>query len=182
MKKVLLLLILAITIGGLISAEEAHTNAIYFGTTDLFGFMVCYERVLNPHLSMTIDAGYAIFLNPAYYVSAHLRWLPFSRSDGTPVGFFIDTGAGFGKFRHEFSWLASVDDEYEDDFNVLGLILSPGIGFKFGAGKPRGFVFAPSLNIDIYIGTKTDLLESEPEKEFGMGINPNLKLLLGYAF
>ena len=191
MKKALLLLVLVIALGGIVSAQEAHKNVIYAGTTDIFGIFVGYERMFRPNFSFLIDAGGALFPNFARYVSAHLRWFPFSSYEG--VGFFLDTGIGFGEFRRIHNWLALIYGG-EEVHRITGLILSPGLGVKFGAGKRRGLVFAPSLNFDIYLGRKEQFLGENRsdalddydylwgESKSGVGVNPNLKLLFGFAF
>ena len=192
MKKAVLLLVIVIALGGILSAQEAHKNAFYGGSCGIFGLALCYERVLSPNFSLLIDTGIPLLPNPAIYASAHLRWFPFSSNEN--VGFFLDAGVGFGNFWQIFDWLILLKDQREE-FLITGLILSPGIGLKFGTGKRRGFVFSPSLNFDIYLGGRENYLgepgSSESHKEddylwdkpkFGVGVNPNLKLLFGFAF
>ena len=191
MKKFLLFLIFAAAFGGLLSAQETHENVLYAGIADIFGLALCYERVFSPNYTLLIDAGIPYFPNPAFYIKSHLRWFPFSDYEGKTVGFFLDAGIGFGVFRHVFSWLNMLYDDGEE-YRITGLILSPGFGFKFGSGKRRGLVFSPSLNFDIYLGGKEKYLgnleeyndgdDQWEEPRFGVGFNPNLKLLFGYAF
>ena len=191
MKKMLLLLTLIVALGGLLSAQETHENVLYAGTTDVFGLAIAYEKVLFQNFNLLIDAGIPFFPNPAIYIKSHLRWFPFSDYEGKTVGFFLDAGAGFGAFRHIYSWLNMLYDNGEE-YRITGLILSPGFGFKFGSGKRRGLVFSPSLNFDIYLGGKEKYLgdsedyndgDNQWEKsKFGVGFSPNLKLLFGFAF
>ena len=177
MKKVLLLLVLVIALGGIVSAKEAHKNVIYVGSTGLFGFASGYERMLSKNFSLLIDTGLAFLINPAVYISTHLRWFPFLDSQGKPIGFFLDAGTGLGRYFH---WADSNDKNYD----IMGIIFSSGLGFKFGSRKSKGLVFAPSLNYDIYLGEKSwDYnANNERESKFGAGFNTNLKLLFGFGF
>jgi len=73
--------------------------------------------------------------------------------------------------------------EKDDAYKIYGGLISPGIGVKFGFGKPRGFVFSTALDYDIILGEKTCLYEDyNDEPEFGVGLNLNVKLLFGFAF
>jgi hypothetical protein len=178
MKKALLLLVLSAVLAGTVTAqEEAHKNAIYFGSTDLFGIALGYERMLRPNLSLLIDAGAGIILIPSFYTSARLRWYPFSDSDGNTYGFFVSGGLGYGQFEKDFSiflW------EKNAAYQIYGVLISPGIGIKIGAGKPNGFVFSPGIDFDVVLGEKMPLYKDETE--FGVGLNPNIKVLFGFCF
>ena len=188
MKKILLTLILALCASFFLQAQGTHKNAIYAGTVDVFGLAVCYEKVLTENYTLLIDTGIPFFPNPAIYIKSHLRWFPFKDYEGKTVGFFLDAGAGFGELRRIYSWLNLLYDGDVEEYRVLGLIISPGLGFKFGANKRRGFVFSPSLNLDIYVGSKAKYLGNTDEgdqwekSKFGAGVNPNIKLLFGFAF
>jgi hypothetical protein len=181
MKKKLLLIIILIILGGTViaqeEAEEAHKNAIYFGTTDILGIAVGYERMLRPNFSLVIESGAGIILTESFYATLRGRWFPVSESN---FGLFISGGLGYGQLiKKSFYFMWEKDDAYE----IYGGLISPGIGIKFGFGKPRGFVFSTALDYDIILGEKTYLHDGyNDEPEFGVGLNFNIKLLFGFAF
>jgi len=82
MKKTLLFAVLLIILSGTVIAqeevEEAHKNAIYFGTTDILGIALGYERVLRPNLSLVIESGAGIILTESFYATFRGRWFPVS--------------------------------------------------------------------------------------------------------
>ena len=178
MKKLLLFLILFVILGGaVIAQEDAHKNAIYFGTTDIFGFALCYERMLSQNVSLLMDTGAALTLVPSFYAASRLRWYPFSYSDGNTYGFFVSWGLGYGQFEKDFSiFIWERDEVYE----IYGLLITSGIGVKLGFGKPKGFVFNIGMDFDVVFGEKMSLYNDK--KEFGVGFNPNIKLLFGFGF
>jgi len=181
MKKTLLLLVLSVVLGGaVIAQEEAHKNAIYLGTADIFGLAIGYERMLRPNFSLVIDSGAAAYITQATYITIRSRWFPFSDSN---VGLFISCGLGYGELTKEafyFRW------EREDDYEIYGGLISPGVGIKLGFGKPRGFVLTAALDYDIVLGEKAYLYydddRSKGDGVFGVGFNLNAKLLCGFAF
>ena len=178
MKKTLLLLILFATLGGIATTQEKiHKNVIYFGTIDMFGIALCYERMLRQNLSLLVDTGAALTVAPSSYAVSRLRWYPFSDSDGNTYGFFVSGGLGYDQFEKSssiFIW------EKDAAYKIYGLLLSPGIGTKMGFGKPKGTVFSIGMDIDIVFGKKMSLYNDKTE--FGAGFNPNIKLLLGFGF
>jgi len=181
MKKTLLLLILFVILGGTViaqeEAEKAHKNAIYFGTTDILGIALSYERMVRPNLSLVIELGAGTILTESFYASLRGRWFPVSDSN---FGLFISCGLGYGQLiKESFYFMWEKDDAYE----IYGGLVSPGIGIKFGYDKPKGFVFSTALDYDIIFGQKTYLYDGyNDEPEFGVGLNFNVKLLFGYAF
>lgn len=182
MKKALLVMILVISFGSLLSAQQAHKNVVYFGNTGLFGFALCYERMFLPNFSLVLDAGYAFYM-PEYYASVRLRWFPGSDSDGVSTAFFMSAGIGYGGYLNQWGLQELIDEEDENEYKIYGAIFSPGVGFKIGFGKRRGFIFTPALDLDIFFGEKSKREDDGwSESRFGVGLSPNLKLLFGYAF
>jgi hypothetical protein len=181
MKKTLLLLVLLILLDGIVIAQEkkgeAHKNAIYFGTTDLFGIAASYERMLGPNSSLVIESGAGVILAESFYAALRGRWFPVS---DTNFAIFISGGLGYGQLiKKSFYFMWEKDDPYE----IYGGLISPGIGIKFGYGKPRGFVLTTALDYNIILGEKTSLHEDyNDDPKFGVGLNLNVKLLFGFAF
>jgi len=177
MKKTLLFFILFGIIGGTaIAQEKVHKNVVYFGSTDMFGIALCYERMLRQDLSLLVDTGAALASAPSSYAVSKLRWYPFSDSDGN-TGFFVSGGLGYNQFEKGspiFIW------ERDAAYKIYGLLVSPGIGIKMGFGKPKGAVFSIGMDLDVVFGKKISLNNSKTE--FGAGFNPNIKLLLGLGF
>ena len=176
MKKCLMLLAFAALLGWNVSAKEAHRHVISFGPAGIIGGAVCYEYMLLPNLSLLIDTGLSFsFFGVAYDAALHTRWYPFSNSEGKPLGVFASGGIGYGGI---IGWGSESE----------GLLLSTGIGYKIGAGRPRGFVFTPLLNINVILGNKTTTHDydsdtpSWQETKFGVGVFPDFKLLFGWAF
>jgi len=178
MKKTLLLFVLLVVLGGVVIAqEEAHKNAIYFGTTDILGIAVCYERIFRPNFSLVVETGAGIFITQSFYATVKARWFPIT---GSNFGFFVSAGLGYGQLRKEtFYFMWEGDVKYE----IYGEIISPGIGIKLGHGKSNGFTLTTALDYDIILGEKTrfrDGIKADPK--FGVGLNLNAKLLFGLAF
>ena len=179
------LLIIVIFLTGNVSAQNAHKNAINFGSTGIIGIAAGYERMLLPNFSLTVDAGYGLFLSPAFYASVGARWYPISGSDGKTMGLFLSGSVGYGEIEEReplFAW-----EKNRDMYDIWGLMFSPSVGFKIGAGKPKGFLVTPILGVDIFLGEKTTHHGTNEEKytedpEFGLGFNPSFKLLFGIAF
>jgi hypothetical protein len=179
MKKTLLLFILLVVLGGTVIAqeEEAHKNAIYFGTTDILGIAFSYERMLWPNFSLVVESGAGIFVTQSFYATVKARWYPIT---GTNFGLFVSGGLGYGQLRKEifyFMW------EGNSKYEIYGEVISPGIGIKYGYGKPRGFAFTTAMDYDIVLGEKTrfrDGVKGEPK--FGVGLNLNVKMVFGFAF
>jgi hypothetical protein len=183
MKKALLLLVLTIILGVNIYAQESHKNAIYTGSVGIIGFSMCYERMILPNFSLGFDFGTGLYIfgpEDAMYISLQPRWYPLA---DTQDGFFVSFGLGYCETTNWSNnlWAKDWDDMY-------GLLLSPGMGFKIGFGKPRGFVLIPALRIDVIIGEKitynyyTENNDSEKETKFGVAFTPVPQILFGYAF
>jgi hypothetical protein len=178
MKKALLLLVLLAVLGGTVVAqEEAHKNAIYFGTTDILGIAVSYERVLRPNFSLVVESGAGILITQSFYATVKARWFLIT---GSNFGLFVSGGLGYGQMRKEtFYFMWEGDAKYE----IYGEIISPGIGIKFGYGKPRGFAFTTAMDYDVILGEKTRFRDgNKTDPKFGVGLNLNVKLLFGFAF
>jgi len=168
-------LIIFVILGGtVIAQEEAHKNAVYIGTTSILGFATGYERMLRPNFSLVIESGVAAFITQSFYTALRCRWFPFSDSN---VGLFVSGGLGYGQLIKEYSFLMW---EREEDYEIYGGAISPGVGIKVGFGKPRGFVLTTAMDYDIILGEKKYLYNDETK--FGVGFNFNVKLLFGFAF
>lgn len=172
MKKITLLFVLAVSLGWNISAQQSHKHAISLGPCVLIGIAANYEYMLFPNFSMVMDAGihYSPAFEPSYNASVHARWFPISNSKGKVFGFFVSGGLGFGGV-----WTPDA---------VEGLVLTASAGYKFGAGRRKGFIFTPSLDFNVILGEKRHYDENANKNvsEFGVGWSPNFKLLFGIAF
>jgi len=179
MKKTLLLFVLLLVMGGAVIAqeEEAHKNAIYFGTTDLLGIAVSYERIFHPNFSLVVESGAGILITQSFYATIKARWFPIT---GSNFALFVSGGLGYGQMRKEtFYFMWEGDTKYE----IYGEIISPGVGIKFGYGKPTGFAFTTAMDYDIILGEKTYFRDGKKtDPKFGLGLNLNVKLLFGFAF
>jgi len=131
---------------------------------------------------MTFEAAF-YFLNLLEFYSEHptifacnaslnARWFPFFYSNGRTVGFFLNAGLGTG-----YVWKGG-----SDEYGIQGAILSPGIGYKVGVNRRRGFVFTPILDFDFVLGEKEFYGCDSRETEFGVAFAPNVKLLFGIGF
>ena len=181
MKKALLFLVFLIVLGGAVFAqeekEEAHKNAVYLGNVGFLGIALGYERMLRPNFSLVVETGAEGYFTQAYYMNIRGRWFPVSDSN---IGLFISCGLGYGQLIKETAFLMW---EREDDYEIYGASISPGVGIKVGFGKPRGFVLTGAIDYDIILGGKRYLYGSHSdEPEFGVGFNLNAKVLFGFAF
>ena len=169
MKKTLAFFVLAALLGSNISAQEAHKNTIYFGSAGFIGIAAGYERMLLPNFSLTADAGLGLSIAGSAYATVGARWYPASK------GFFLSTRFGYGA-------IIILEDTNDNESEQDGVLLSPGIGFKIGKNKPKGFIFCPGLDLDIVIGKRTTHYLYDEKTEFDVGFNPVLKVLFGIAF
>ena len=184
MKRETFVLVLAVFLGWNAHAQEAHKNAINFGLSGLFGISVGYERLFTPNFSMALDTGLGWILSPTFFATIGFRLYPFDSGE-KPVGFFVAGSVGYGEIQEKeplFLW-----EEERDSYDIWGLMFSPSIGIKIGAGKPKGFIFTPIIGADIFLGKKTlyngsYLNNYKGGSEIGWGFNPHIKLLFGVAF
>ena len=195
MKKMLFLFVFSVVLGGAViaqeekedyqekaanTAEEAHKNALYLGSTDILGFALGYERMFRQNFSLVfeIGVGAGIISAESFYTVLRARWFPVSDSN---IGFFVSGALGYGQLKKRNSYFMW---EKDDNYDVYGGLISPGIGMKVGFGKPRGFVLTGAIDYDIIFGKKTSYYEykTEDKGEFGLGFNLNFNILFGYAF
>ena len=178
MKKALFILVFAFFLAWNVFAQQAHKHTVSFGSGGLAGMVINYEYMLFPNFSLVIDAGTSVSIFPVNYVynaAAHARWFPVSDSAGKTQGFFVSGGLGFGGI---------VRDLYDSGYELDGFLFSIDMGHKLGINKSRGFVFTPILDFNVVLGNKVLIHHEDDKREskFGVGYNPNFKLLIGWAF
>ena len=179
MKKALFILVFAFFLAWNVFAQQAHKHTVSFGSGGFAGIVINYEYMLFPNFSLVMDAGTSVSIFPVNYVynaTVHARWFPVSDSAGKTQGFFVSGGLGAGGI-----WRDLNDNGYALD----GFLFSVGMGHKLGVNKSRGFVFTPILDLNVVLGKKVSIHHYEDDKlesKFGVGYNPNFKLLFGWAF
>ena len=152
MKKVLIaFFLLLINLGNIAGQDMDVKNWISgeHGLTGIIGLNLRYERMLNEKISISalLTANVtAIMQYMDYSVQTALRWYPWEGK------FYSELGLGFG---HIYIYH---DHDPVDDMctisNILGIRLSPAIGWKFDLGKPGGFFLNPMVRMPIVVGTK----------------------------
>jgi hypothetical protein len=164
-KKIILVLILAISIAGGVSAQERAKNTITGGLNFFvylpFGLDIEYERVLiNNFLgkglfSITVDVGYytLIFFDSSW-ADVHARWYPWSRT------FFLDVGLGCMA-----------------NFWTSAFTISPKVGWKIDIGKPNGWVIIPSIAASFFVTG-----EGWPISLYPVNFLPKIDISIGYSF
>jgi hypothetical protein len=177
MKKVFLVLVLALLVAGGVFAQVGNANNWVGGQLGLLGAGLRYERVLTPQFTV----GGAAYFNSLFFfwnntgVKAFGRFYPWSGN------FFAELGVGFG-YR---TGTEDVDDGGYHGLGVLysltGFLLEPGLGWKIDVGAPAGFYIEPILTLPIVMGSR-EFDYSGAEGEFKVGVGFVAAFGMGYAF
>jgi hypothetical protein len=180
MKKVLVVLVLLMVIGGGVFAQSGPKNWIS-GTVGILGGGAQYERVLTEKFSI----GAAVYYNTLFFfwhnfgVEAVGRFYPLANG-----GLFIGLGAGFG-YK---TGLSDFDDDIyggttSEWARWTGFLLEPSVGWKFDLGASGGFFIEPLLAVPIIFGAKKGTFSGwSDDSEFGVGVSVRPAFSLGYAF
>jgi hypothetical protein len=171
-KRIFLLLIVFVIITGGIFSQEAerakNTGALSFS---FIGIGASYERMLTKHFSVTLDIAYTtlfVFLDD-FTAAIKGRWYPGAKA------FFLELGLGYGNMVGAagsaiafLTWIftAGLAGDVSNNLRTQGLLVSPGLGWKFDPGKPNGIVIPVNLGIDIVFGPLPDVL---PYARIGVG-------------
>ncbi|GAB6390859.1 MAG: hypothetical protein MdMp014T_0232 [Treponematales bacterium] len=181
MRKVCFLFLFAAGAGSLF----AGGNTVFLGVNG-FGLTAAYERALTGRFSLAGEATMAMVYGsvmPVYddgavmlgglfsagFLEVRGRFYPFARR------FFVDLGLGYGV-------MGSISTQ------ISGVLVSPGLGWKFDPSEAGGFVIDLCVCSDWLIG-----LPPQERETLENGVNPvwhpvvasplvNIKLLLGYVF
>ena len=160
MKKIILLVLLAVVLGGGIFAQSNTISGGVAGGLSIpilvFGEVhVSYERQLLPFLSVGANASFQLYplgifvgiftQDPNLYgvvFDAQAHFYPFKK------GLHIDLGAGYGYYM----WA------------MHALVITPGAGWKFDIGKPGGLVLDLGLRAEIFVPLGDNIFDTSTGK------------------
>ncbi|MCL1958711.1 MAG: hypothetical protein FWF68_03835 [Spirochaetes bacterium] len=179
MKKGLIFMFLAILIAGAVFAqnnakkEEQIKNWIS-GEASIIGGGVRYERMLSENLSIGANVYYStlFFFWNEMEAGVSARFYPFSSS------FFVGAGVGF----HWHSGLGLSSTTGITAKSIVGVAISPELGWKIDVGKPGGFFIQPGVKVPITIGSNSISYWGYVDKKFGVGVGVVPYFGLGLAF
>jgi hypothetical protein len=152
MKRVILLLVLAVIVAGGISAQGTNSGAKNWisGELSLFGIGARYERMFGANFSAGVDA----YWNSLFILWNELELGLFGRFYPWEDSFFVEAGLGY----HTHTSF-SLDDDSEV---ITGLAISPGVGWRIDVGNPGGFFISPGIKFPITFGINNITDEFEP--------------------
>jgi hypothetical protein len=156
MKKVFMVLVLALIIAGGVFAQDAK-NWIS-GEVSILGAGARYERMLTPKFSLGADV---------YWTSLFFFWNDFGAN---AVGRFYPWA---GKFYTELGLGLGVHTGLTA---MTGVDIVPGLGWKIDVGKKGGFFIEPGIQVPITLGV------DQYWGGFGAGVGVRAYLGLGGAF
>jgi hypothetical protein len=182
MKKMFFLAIFIVVLTGGVFAQTARNSAPknwIYGQVGFFNFGAGYERVLTPLFSVGGEAYWNSFflIWNNYAVEGFGKIYPFRN-----VGFYAKVGVGYGQITGGLF----IDDYYD----VAGLLVDPGIGFKIDPGRAGGFFLEPKLSVPLVFGVSEYLVYRPTyyggyyayENRFRLGVNFVVALAMGFAF
>ena len=184
MKKIIILIVLAIVIAGSVFAQgettaNVRTNWIS-GEISLFGLGARYERMLNENISIGVNVYWnnLLFFWNELGTDVSVRFYPWGRI------FFIGAALGFhghsGAFDYEYTD-GSGETQAGTWFGTInGVGITPEIGWKIDVGAPGGFFIQPGMKLPITFGALE--MFGTDDNEFRTGIGFVVYLGLGYAF
>ncbi|MDR0475270.1 MAG: hypothetical protein LBH43_16560 [Treponema sp.] len=140
MKKGLIFLVLAVLIAGVVFAQEDRAanvrNNWISGELSLVGVGLRYERMLGPNWSWGVNAYFStIILYSDIGIDASVRFYPWGKN------FFAGAGLGFH------------DQFLMQMFAVVGVAITPEVGWKIDVGKEGEFYLQPGVKVPITFGT-----------------------------
>ena len=163
MKRVILILILAVVILNGAFTQESESIKNWISGEIGIPLGVCYERVLNNHFSVGALVFHNIFQPFGVYeytgVQIIGRWYPWARR------FYAEIGLGFARIRTSFLTYSGEHDYWlvED-----GIFVAPEVGWKIDLGIPGSFFINPTLGLVFPFNRGAPL--------------PRIALGIGYAF
>jgi len=188
MKKLLLILVLAILVSsGVFAQADVRPNWIS-GEVSLIGAGVRYERMLSPNLSL----GANIYVNTLFIIwtdwgmSAAVRFYPWGGV------FFVEGDVGFG--YHSGSGDYTVTDKNGDRhtgsdwIGTKGIAITPAVGWKINPSKSGGFFVQPGIKLPIVIGKQRPIIDDwwydkdDYKADVGVGIGFIMYCGFGFAF
>jgi len=195
MKKLVLVLILAILIAGSVFAEEGDEVIKNWVSVDLgiFGIGVGYEYMLLSNLSVGANAYTStMFFSGGAGIIAYGRYYIFNKN------FYTELGLGYGSSKsmasgHHIENKADTPSGGTGTASVAttGLLISPGLGWKIDRGEPGGFFIQPGFKFPIAIGKLTpwasmpkygDYSDWEYDEQTGTKMGFIFFFSMGYAF
>ena len=185
MKKLILVLILAVVVAGGVFAQEQGLeqeqeqvqeqrqeqgqssnvrNNWLSAELSLLGGGARYERMLGPNFSI----GANIYFNTLFLFWNELEFGLFGRFYPWGKTFFAEIGLGY--HVHTSLFVTDVATAIE------GGSFTPAVGWKIDVGNPGGFFIQPGIRLPITFGL------NQVTEEFGVGVGIVLYIGLGGAF
>jgi hypothetical protein len=197
MKKLVILLVLAMVVAGGIfaqeqtegsgettsAAQEKEIKNWISGEVSILGAGARYERMLNDKMSIGANVYWTTLIFFAdFEMGASFRYYVWKQL------LFVGGGLGFhmhrGTYNYEYEYNGT---KYTGDWfgEATGVALTPEVGFRIDVGNTGGFFLQPGLKIPITFGTVKFLLEGNQTlvgSRFRVGVGVVPYFGLGYAF
>jgi hypothetical protein len=159
-----------------IAAQEPPSNWIS-GEISVIGAGARYERMLTDKFSVGVNAYYnSIFIWEDWEIAGSVRFYPFG------AGFFL--GANVGFHSHSIGW-GFIPLMFVPVENVIGVAISPEIGWKTDPGPGGGFFMTYGIKAPIIIGSRKTYISGiklTGKGKMGVSFSTVPYLGLGYAF
>jgi len=177
-KKFILCLVLAVVMVSGVFAQSGNIKNWISGEVSLLGAGVRYEYMLKPNISIG---------GSSYWNTFFLIWsdwgIDFSFRYYPGKIFYFGVGAGFHQQWTIFSVLSGGRFG-----NVMGLAITPEVGWKIDVGSPGGFFVSPGMKLPISLGVNWQrgyygyYGYGDYNRGFGWGISFIAYVGLGYAW
>jgi hypothetical protein len=159
-----------------IAAQEPPSNW-FSAEISVIGAGVRYERMLTDKFSVGVNAYYnSIFIWEDWEIAGSVRFYPFGE------GFFLGANVGFHSHSLGFGFIPFM---FIPVHNVIGVAISPEIGWRTDPGPGGGFFLSYGVKVPIIIGGQSGWInEIVDDKITGIGVAFSTVpyLGLGYAF
>jgi hypothetical protein len=161
------------------SSSSSGINNWFSGEVNFYGGGLRYERMLSDKMSIGANAYWQNFFGFWQELEAggsfRFYIAPFFFVGGG-LGFHIHTG--FYDYEYYIGYYKYTGTWWGD---VLGVAISPEIGFKIDPGDPGGFFMSPGVKVPITFGIR-DAYLNYMDSEFGVGWGIVPYFGLGFAF
>ena len=174
---VFICLLLVSTVG--LFAQTSSAKNWISGEVSLMGVGVRYEYMLNPGLSIGVNA----YWNTLFWfwnevgVDISARWYP-NVSWGGP--FFVGLALGYHIHTGTYEYTGTYGGTYEWFGSVTGGAITPELGWKVDVGDAAKFYLQPGIKFPITLGVLEAYGASDSGFRLGFGIV--IYLGMGYAF
>jgi len=142
-KRIIFCLALALIVASGVFAADTKSNSKnnwISGEISIVGGGFRYERMLNPKISLGVNAYY----NTLFFVNDFAADFSFRFYPGTV--FFLGVGAGF----HVNYWTVIFASR-----QVIGAAITPEVGWKIDPGDPGGFFMSPGIKVPVIFGVSS---------------------------